>query len=143
MLGLYEDTRVTQKYDSYDRFLRQVFDFCTSMLLHRKFNLNIQSGAQISITLQFLWCMMVYCLSSLLFCCFPTRLKQEGHDPSPQSFSPKMNSTSLFLWFQLVTLGMGPVLIRRGIIRIKLTKVYKEMLHTNKRAMMALYRSTG
>ena len=42
-----------------------------------------------------------------------------------------MNSTSLFFWFQLVTLGVGPVLIPRGIIWIKLTKVYKDiMLHT-------------
>ena len=48
-------------------------------------------------------------------------------DRSPESFSPQMNSTSLFLWFPLVTPGVGPVLIPRGI---KLTKVYKEMLHT-------------
>ena len=34
-------------------------------------------------------------------------------DRSPESFSPQMNSTSLFLWFQLVTLGVGPVLIPR------------------------------
>ena len=51
-------------------------------------------------------------------------------DRSPESFSLQMNSTSLFLWFQLVTLGVGPVLIPRGIMWIKLTKVYKEMLHT-------------
>ena len=51
-------------------------------------------------------------------------------DCSPESLSSQMNSTSLFLWFQLVTLGVGPVLIPRGIIWIKLTKVYKEMLHT-------------
>ena len=38
-------------------------------------------------------------------------------DRSLESFSPQMNSISLFLWFQLVTLGVGP-------------KVYKEMLHT-------------
>ena len=31
-------------------------------------------------------------------------------DRSPESFSPKLNSTSLFLWFQLVTLRVGPVL---------------------------------
>ena len=36
-------------------------------------------------------------------------------DGSPESFSPQMNSTSLFLWFQLVTPGVGPVLIPRGI----------------------------
>ena len=53
-------------------------------------------------------------------------------DRSPELFSPQMNSTSLFLWFQLVTPGMGPVLIPRDIIWIKLTKVYKEMLHTKK-----------
>ena len=35
---------------------------------------------------------------------------------SSESFSPKMNSTSLFLWFQLVTLRVGPVLIPRDII---------------------------
>ena len=51
-------------------------------------------------------------------------------DRSPESFSPQMNSTSLFLWFQLVTPGVGPVLIPRAIMWIKLTKVYKEMLHT-------------
>ena len=51
-------------------------------------------------------------------------------DHSPESFSLQMNSTSLFLWFQLVTPGVGPVLIPRGIMWIKLTKVYKEMLHT-------------
>ena len=50
-------------------------------------------------------------------------------DCSPESFSPKMDSTSLFLWFQLLTPGVGPVLIPRDIW-IKLTKVYKEMLHT-------------
>ena len=53
-------------------------------------------------------------------------------DRSPESFSPQMNSTSFFLWFQLVILGVGPVLIPRGIIWIKLTKVYEEMLHTKK-----------
>ena len=37
-------------------------------------------------------------------------------DCSPKSFSPQINSTSLFLWFQLVTLGVGPVLIPRDII---------------------------
>ena len=37
-------------------------------------------------------------------------------DRSPESFSPQMNSTSLFLWFKLVTPGVGPVLIPRGII---------------------------
>ena len=46
-------------------------------------------------------------------------------DRSPESFSPQMNSTSLFLWFQLVTPGVGPVLIPRGIMWIKLTKVYR------------------
>ena len=51
-------------------------------------------------------------------------------DCSPESFFPQMNSTSLFLWFKLVIPGVGPVLIARGIIWIKLTKVYKEMLHT-------------
>ena len=51
-------------------------------------------------------------------------------DHSPESFSPQMNSTSLFLWFQLVTPGVGPALIPRGIMWRKLTKVYKEMLHT-------------
>ena len=51
-------------------------------------------------------------------------------DRSPESFSPQMNSTSLFLLFQLVTLRMGTVLIPRGIIWIKLTKVYKEIIHT-------------
>ena len=51
-------------------------------------------------------------------------------DRSPESFSPQMNSTSLFLWFELVTLGVGPFLIPRGIIWIKLTKVYMEMLNT-------------
>ena len=28
-------------------------------------------------------------------------------DRSPESFSPQMNSTSLLLWFKLVTLGWG------------------------------------
>ena len=28
-------------------------------------------------------------------------------DRSPESYSPQMNSTSLFLWFQLVTPGVG------------------------------------
>ena len=51
-------------------------------------------------------------------------------DRSPESFSLQMNSTSLFRWFQLVTPGVVPVLIPRGIMGIKLTKVYKEMLHT-------------
>ena len=51
-------------------------------------------------------------------------------DRSPESFSPQINSTSLFLWFQLVTHGVGPVLIPRGIMWIQLTKIYKEMLHT-------------
>ena len=51
-------------------------------------------------------------------------------DRSPESFSLQMNSTSLFLWFQLVTPRVGPVLIPRDIMWIKLTKVYKEMLHT-------------
>ena len=41
-----------------------------------------------------------------------------------------MDSTSLFLWFQLLTHGVGPVLIPQDVIWIKLTKVYKEMLHT-------------
>ena len=45
-------------------------------------------------------------------------------------FPHKWNSTPLFLWSQLVTPGVGPVLIPRGIMWIKLTKVYKEMLHT-------------
>ena len=35
-------------------------------------------------------------------------------DPSPESFSPKMNSTSLFLWFQLVTLGIGATFDPKG-----------------------------
>ena len=43
-------------------------------------------------------------------------------DRSPESFSPQMNSTSLFLWFQLVIPSFDP--------KRKLTKVYKEMLHT-------------
>ena len=30
-------------------------------------------------------------------------------DRSPESFSPQMESTSLFLWFQPVTPGVGPV----------------------------------
>ena len=51
-------------------------------------------------------------------------------DHSPESFSLQMNSISLFLWFQLRTPGVGPVLIPRDIVWIKLTKVYKEMLHT-------------
>ena len=51
-------------------------------------------------------------------------------DCSPEPFSLQMNYTSLFLWFQLVTPRVGPVLIPRGIMWIKLTKVYKEMLHT-------------
>ena len=45
--------------------------------------------------------------------------KQEGHDcpgSLTQSFSPQMNSTSLFLWFKLLTPGVGPVLIPTGII---------------------------
>ena len=37
-------------------------------------------------------------------------------DHSPESFSPQMNSTSLLLWFKLVTPGVGPVLIPTGII---------------------------
>ena len=32
-------------------------------------------------------------------------------DRSPESFSPQMSSTSLFLWFQLVTLRVGPAKI--------------------------------
>ena len=32
-------------------------------------------------------------------------------DHSPESFSPQMSSTSLFLWFHLLTPGPGPVLI--------------------------------
>ena len=51
-------------------------------------------------------------------------------DRSPESVYLKMSSTFLFLWFQLVTPGVGPVLIPRGIMWIKLRKVYKEMLHT-------------
>ena len=51
-------------------------------------------------------------------------------DRSPESFSPQMNSISLFIWFQLLNPGVGPVLIPRGIMWIKLTKVYKAMLHT-------------
>ena len=35
-------------------------------------------------------------------------------DRSPESFSLQMNFTSLFLWFQLVTHGVGPVLIPTG-----------------------------
>ena len=31
-------------------------------------------------------------------------------DRSPESFSPQMSSASLFLWFKLVTLKVGPVL---------------------------------
>ena len=31
-------------------------------------------------------------------------------DRSPESFSPQLNSTPLFLWFQLVTLRVRPVL---------------------------------
>ena len=31
-------------------------------------------------------------------------------DRSPDSFSPQLNSTSLFHWFNLVTLRVGPVL---------------------------------
>ena len=45
--------------------------------------------------------------------------KQEGHDGPgslTESFSLQIYSTSLFLWFQLVTPGMGPVLILRGIM---------------------------
>ena len=30
-------------------------------------------------------------------------------DHSPESYSPQMDSVSLFLWFQLVTHGVGPV----------------------------------
>ena len=37
-------------------------------------------------------------------------------DRSPESFSPQMNSTSLFLWFKLVTPRVGPVLIPTEII---------------------------
>ena len=47
------------------------------------------------------------------------KLEQEGHDGPgslTESFSPQMDSTSLFFWFQLVTQGVGPVLIPRGII---------------------------
>ena len=51
-------------------------------------------------------------------------------DRSPESFSPQMNSTSLFLWFQLVTPWVGRVLIPRHIMWIKWTKFYKKMLHT-------------
>ena len=39
-----------------------------------------------------------------------------ARDRSPESFSLQMNSTSLFLWFQLVTPRVGPVLIPRGIV---------------------------
>ena len=35
-------------------------------------------------------------------------------DCSPESFSLQMNSTSSFLWFQLVTPGVEPVLIPKG-----------------------------
>ena len=59
-----------------------------------------------------------------------------AQDRSPESFSPQMNSTSLFLWFKFVTPGVGPVFIPRGIIWIKLTKVYKEMLIPNVKALI-------
>ena len=39
-------------------------------------------------------------------------------DHSPESFSLQMNSTSLFLWFQFVTSGVGPVLIPRDQTKI-------------------------
>ena len=50
-------------------------------------------------------------------------------DRSPESFFPQINSTSLFLWFQVVTLRVGPVLTPKGIIWIRLIKVHKEMLN--------------
>ena len=43
-------------------------------------------------------------------------------DRSPESFSTQMDSTSLFLWFQLVTHGVGLVLIPWGIIMNKIDK---------------------
>ena len=60
-----------------------------------------------------------------------SNLRLEGHDgPGLLTWVIFPTNESLFLWFQLVTRGVEPVLIPRGIIWIKLTKVYKKMLHT-------------
>ena len=49
----------------------------------------------------------------------------------PSSFRRRILKLVFFVpMFQLVTPGVGPVLNPRGIIWIKLTKAYKEMLHT-------------
>ena len=45
-----------------------------------------------------------------------------AQDRSPESFSPQMNSTFLFLWFKLVTLGVGPVLIPKALYESNLQR---------------------
>ena len=49
---------------------------------------------------------------------------------SPESFFPQMNSTSLFLWFQLVTTGVGASFDPTSIIGTNLVEVHEEMLKT-------------
>ena len=49
-------------------------------------------------------------------------LNTKYQSSNPSNPSTQMDSTSLFLWFQLVTHGVGPVLIPWDIIWIKLTK---------------------
>ena len=51
-------------------------------------------------------------ITSLLYdqCGCSNKRAMMALDCSPESFSPQLNSTSLFLWFQLVTLRVGPVL---------------------------------
>ena len=49
-------------------------------------------------------------------------------DRSPESFYPQMNTTSLFLWFQLVTPRGGASFDPKGHHMNKLAKVYKEKI---------------
>ena len=71
--------------------------------------------------------------SSRLF--MENKKKQEGHDgPGSLTWVIFPTNESLFLWFQLVTPGVRPVLIPRGIW-MKLRKVYKEMLHNKIKAL--------
>ena len=50
-------------------------------------------------------------------------------DRSPESFSPQMNSTSLFLWFPTFDPWGGDSFDSKGHHVNKLTKVYIEMLY--------------
>ena len=59
-----------------------------------------------------------------------------GHDgPGSLTWVIFPTNESLFLCFQLVTPEVQPVLIPMGIIWMKFTKVYKEMLHTKIKAL--------